>query len=321
MKKRVLLTINPCLISGREATTMRSFITVLDRRFDLLLLPIDGYDFDRGLVRAYKRIKGGAFRSIGQIEPEGDLWMVYTDGYYLNHKRYGFRKRREYFDAQVAFHHRFLSSRSVAMMVNTPEAEMRTLKSWFANLDFARTRVIPTYTFTKIDDVYDFQRRERDIVVKPIWGGAATDVQWLGDEGAVRKFDRRLRTRPDRDLTDYCFQVYCEGPEKRLWFAGGKFITGRKYGGRGVPWSGWSDPCPLTAYNKNSHSGFAEDLAAANHMSELSGISIGSIDFIGNRINEVNGAGTVMAEVNGHSLFVDARPGIVKYLVELTNSL
>jgi glutathione synthase/RimK-type ligase-like ATP-grasp enzyme len=56
-------------------------------------------------------------------------------------------------------------------------------------------------------------------------------------------------------------------------------------------------------------------------MSKLSGISVGSVDFIGDRINEVNGAGTVMTEVNGGRIFADARPAIMNYLLALTRSL
>jgi hypothetical protein len=299
---------------------MRKFITVMDQYFDLLVLPVDGYDFRRGQVRAFTRQKGGAFRNMGMIEPEGDLWIVYSDGYYLNHRRFGFRLRRDYFNAQIAFHHRVLSKGSVAGMVNTPEAEARTLKSWLATLNFRKTRVIPTYTFGTIDEVYDFQKKEGPIVVKPVWGGSGTEVQLLTDEEAVKKFGRTLDKRLDSDISDYCFQILCQGPEKRLWFAGGKFVTGRKYGGRGVPWSGWNDPCPLSAYNKNSHKGFAEDLIAARYVSKLSGLSVGSVDFIGNRINEVNGAGTVMAEVKAHKLFLDARPAFVEYLLEVSRS-
>ncbi|MDT4968781.1 MAG: hypothetical protein QOJ64_3518 [Acidobacteriota bacterium] len=321
MKKKVLITINPDIIKMRQFTTMRKFIRVMDQHFDLMVLPLDGYDFKRGLVRAYRRINGGRFRSLGLIEPRGDLWMVYSDGYYLNHGLCGFRLRRDYFNAQIAFHEKQLRDGRVALMVNTPEAETRTLKSWFATLDFEKTRVIPTYTFCNIDDVHDFQKKEKAIVVKPVWGGAATEVQLLSGEQSVRSFDRKLKRRLDRDLSDYCFQLLCRGPEKRLWFAGGKFITGRKYGGKGVPWSGWTDPCPLTAYNKPSHKDFDRDVAAARKMTELSGISVGSVDFIGDRINEVNGAGTVMTEVNGGRIFTDARPAIVNYLLALTRSL
>lgn len=319
MKKRVLITVNPSILKQREFTTMWKFITAMDQRFDLLLLPVSGYDFKRGRVRAFKRLKGGAFENVGMIQPEGDVWMVYSDGYYLNHRRFGFRLRRDYFKAQLDFHQQQLSRGSVPLMLNNPEAEARTLKSWFATLNFKKTRVIPTYLFTNIDEVYDFLKKKGSIVVKPIWGGASTEVEWLRDEAMVRKFYNRLKKHSDRDLSDYCFQVYCQGDEKRLWFVGGTFVAGRKFRGRETPWQDWNEKCQISSYNKNSHQGFAEDLAAAQHLCRLSGMDVGAIDFIGHRINEINGCGTVMTTIHKRKVYVDTRPAFIEYFLKLMN--
>ncbi|HUQ31417.1 MAG TPA: hypothetical protein VM095_04820 [Pyrinomonadaceae bacterium] len=319
MNRRVLITVNPCITGERNFSTLRKFITLMDRRFDLLLLPINGYDFQRGRVRAFKRVKGGSFENIGMIKPEGDLWLVYSDGYYLNHRRFGFRLRRDYFNAQIDFHQKHFSLGCVSLMINNPEAEARTLKNWFATLNHRRTRVIRTHMFPRIDEVYDFQKKQRRIVVKPDWGGASAEVQLLEDETAVRKFHGKLKRRTDRDLSDYCFQSFCEGDEKRLWFVGGKFVAGRKYYGREMPWQDWNEKCRIFAYNKNSQRGFQQDLAAAESLCKLSGISVGAIDFIGDRINEINGAGTVMTtmDTSNRRVFVDTRPAFIRYLLEL----
>jgi hypothetical protein len=321
MKKKVLITVNPCITGERISTTMRKIITVLDRHFDLLVIPISSYDFKNGHVRAYRRVKGGAFKSVGAIKPEGDLWIVYTDGYYLNHRRFGFRQRRDFFNAQIEFHQKHLSAGSVHMMVNSPEAEARTLKSWLTTLNFKKTKVIPTYGFSSIDEVYDFQKQKRSIVAKPIWGGASTQVRMLTDEATVREFHNHLKKYSDRDLSDFCFQVFCSGDEKRLWFMGGEFIAGRKFRGRETPWSEWADDCRLSTYDKRSRNGFAADLAAARQLCDLSGISVGCIDFIGNRINEINGGGTVLTTHEKRRLFVDTRPAFIKYILELMKSV
>jgi glutathione synthase/RimK-type ligase-like ATP-grasp enzyme len=319
MKKRVLITVNPSILEAREFTTMRKFITVMDQHFDLLLLPVNGYDFKSGRARAFRRLKGGAFENAGLIEPKGDLWMVYSDGFYLNHRRMGFRLRRDYFKAQLDFHQKHLSGGSVSLMLNNPESEARTLKSWFATLNFKATRVIPTYLFARIDEVYDFLKKNRSVVVKPVWGGASTDVEWLTDEAMVRGFYGRLKKHSDRDLSDYCFQVFCRGDEKRLWFVGGKFVAGRKFRGREAPWEDWNENCRLSTYNKVAHQGFAEDLAAAEQLCELSGIELGAIDFIGHRINEINGCGTVMTTMHKRRVYVDARPAFIEYFLKLMN--
>jgi hypothetical protein len=321
MKKRVLITVNPRLTGERKFTTMRKFIAAMDERADLLVIPVNGYDFKRGRVRAYRRLKGGAFAEVGRIRPEGDLWIVYSDGFYLDHRRFGFRLRRDYFRAQIDFHQQHLAAGTVRLMVNAPEAEARTLKSWLATLDFKKTRVIPTYVFRTTDEVYDLQKKSGVVVVKPIWGGASAEVERLADEAAVRKFCHKLKRRGDRDLEDYCFQVLHKGDEKRLWFAGGQFIAGRKYHGRETPWEDWNEKCRIFHYNRNSQRGFTQDLAAARRLCELSGISVGAIDFIGDQINEINGGGTVMTTIHERKIFVDNRPALIKYFLRLAESL
>jgi glutathione synthase/RimK-type ligase-like ATP-grasp enzyme len=321
MKKKVLITVNPGIIQARTATTMRKLLTVLDRQFDLFIIPVNSYDFKSGRVRAFRRQQGGVFEKVGMISPEADLWIVYSDGYYLNHRRLGFRLRRDFFNAQLEFHQKHLDAGQVRLMINTPEAEARTLKSWLATLRFKKTKVIPTYIFPSIDEVYDYQKKRRSIVVKPVWGGASTQVSMLNDEAAVRKFHNQLKKYSDRDLSDYCFQAFCRGDEKRLWFMGGEFAAGRKFRGRETPWSDWADNCRLTAYNKRSRNGFTKDLDAARRLCELSGISVGCIDFIGDRINEINGGGTVLTTLNKGRLFVDTRPAFIRYVLDLMKTV
>ncbi len=322
MKKKVLITVNPTIVKGREFSTTRKLITVLDRHFELRVIPISGYDFKRRKVRAFKRLKGGAFEYAGLIEPEADLWIVYSDGYYLNHRRLGFRWRRDYLKAQFDFHQETLTTGKTRLMINSPEAEARTLKSWLATLNFSKSRVIPTYMFSSIDEVYDFQKKKTRVVVKPIWGGDKLHVRLLDSEASVTKFHGSLERFSDRDLRDYCFQVFRVGNEKRFWFAGGRFVAGQQYHPRPFSHGPWSDTFDFTNYHRSSQRGFSADLAAAKNLCELSGISMGSVDFVGDEINEINGAGTIFATTTEEGeLFVDARPAFLKYFLKLADSL
>ena len=56
-------------------------------------------------------------------------------------------------------------------------------------------------------------------------------------------------------------------------------------------------------------------------MCALLGIQMGSVDFIGDEINEVNGAGTVMTVLHHRKLVVDVRPSFVEYFVRLAEAL
>jgi glutathione synthase/RimK-type ligase-like ATP-grasp enzyme len=322
MKRTVLITVNPLITESRKFSTMRKFISALDRRFDLYVLPINGYDFKRGRVRAYRRLSGGAFADAGMITPAGDLWIVYSDGFYLDGRRFGFRLRRDYFKAQIDFHQTHLDAGRVRLMVNTPEADARAaLKSWLATLNFKATRVIPTYVCTHIDEVYDLQKQHGCLVVKPVWGGASEGVDRLADENSVSQFHRALkRRRTAGDLRDFCFQLFRTGDEKRLWFAGGEFVGGRRFRGCRTPWADeWK--FRIARYDRKSRLTFSRDLDAARRLCELSGIGVGSVDFIGDEINEINGCGTVLTNFYHRKLFIDHRLAFINYFERLVASV
>ena len=321
MKKKVLLTLNPMVTEGRRFSTMRRLVRLLDACCDLLLVPVSGYDFLRGRVAAYRRRPDGSFEKAGIIAPRADLWIVYSDGFYLDHRTFGFRLRRDYFKAQLTFHQKQLQMGRVRLLINSPEAEARTLKSWLATLNFQEFRIVPTYVFSNIAEVYDFRRAHETIVAKLNWGGANVGVEKLRGEAAVREFERKLEQYTDRDLSDYCFQPYCRGDEKRFWFAGGKCTAARIIHGRETPWSDDAADFRVGTYNADSSQSFAHDLAAARRLYDLSGISVGSIDFIGGRINEVNGGGTVLTTYRYNKMIIDTRPAFLEYIQGLLNSL
>jgi glutathione synthase/RimK-type ligase-like ATP-grasp enzyme len=320
MKKVVLITVNPLIIESKEFSTLRKFVSLLDKRFDLYVIPIDGYDFKRGRVRAYRRLSGGAFADAGMITPAGDLWIVYSDGFYLDQRRFGFRLRRDYFQAQLDFHQTQHHAGRIRLMVNAPEADRRALKSWLATLNFEHMRVIPTYVCTRIGEVYELQKKHGCLVVKPVWGGGSAGVQMLADETSVTDFQRALKQRGEDNLDDFCFQVFRAGDEKRLWFAGGEFVGGRRFRGYRTP---WSEECnfKIARYDQNSRSTFSRDLDAARRLCELSGIVVGSVDFIGDEINEINGCGTVLTAFHHRKLFIDHRLAFINYFERLMSSL
>ena len=315
-RRRVLITVGPGLVAGKRHMTQRSLVTALDKYADLLVLPAGEYDFAAGRVRAYRRVRGGRFAEVGMVVPLADLWIVYSDGYYLDHRALGFPRRRDFFRAQMEFHQAQVDAGRVGRVVNEPHVEARTLKSWFASLDADAYRVIPTRLFSSIDEVQDFRKRSGEIVAKLDWGGAGSGAWRLASDGDVRRFAEALGNRTDRDLRDYCFQPYRPGDEKRLWFVGGRFVAGRKSHGRATPWAGSATDYHVCVYDCQAED-FATDLAAAERLCGLSGLDVGSIDFIGDSINEINGCGTIFTEYRNWDCVVDARPALVNYFVRM----
>ena len=301
--------------------TQRSLVTALDRHADLVVATAGDYDFANGLVRAYRRTRGGRFEELGMIAPAADLWIVYSDGYYLDHRLLGFARRRDFYFAQIDFHRHQLAAGNVGRVINEPAVETRTLKSWLANLDWADYRVSPTRIFSSIDEVFDFRRVEGEIVAKLDWGGAGTGAHRLLNESDVRRFARCLAEDATHDLGDYCFQPYRRGDEKRMWFAGGRFVAGRKRHGCKTPWCDSAGDYDVHPYDGAHGNGFAADLATAVRLCTRCGLSVGSIDFIGESINEINGCGTIFTEYKNWQCIVDARPALVRYFVELLPTL
>jgi hypothetical protein len=307
-------------VAGRRHMTQRSLVTALDKCADLLVVPAGGYDFTSRRVRAYRRIRGGRFAEIGMVTPVADLWIVYSDGYYLDHRALGFTKRRDFFRAQMEFHQAAVGTGRVARVVNEPHVEAKTLKSWLASLDSKEYRVIPTHLFSSIDEVHDFRKASHQIVAKLDWGGAGNGARRLRNEDDVARFEEELSASPERDLHDYCFQPYLPGEEKRLWFVGGRFVAGRRSQGRATPWSSSGPDYRVSVYGADTE-GFDADLAAAERLCDFAELDVGSIDFIGDSINEINGCGTIFTEYRNWNCIVDARPALVKYFVQMVRHL
>ncbi|HYC48685.1 MAG TPA: hypothetical protein VED01_24680 [Burkholderiales bacterium] len=320
-RKRVLLTVSPGLVAGRRYMTQRSLVTTLHARADLLVVPAGEYDFATARVHAYRRVARGRFQSIGLVPAAADLWIVYSDGYYLDHRALGFDKRRDFLRAQLEFHQRRVDAGAVGRLVNEPQAEARTLKSWFAKLNAEAYGVIPTRVFSSIGDVYDFRKDQDAVVAKLDWGGNGAGARRLRTDDDVQRFEQELASSTDRELRDYCFQPYLPGDETRLWFVGGRFVAGRISRGRATPWSGSTPDYEIRPYDASCAHGAAADIQAAERLFRRSRLEVGSVDLIGARINEINGCGTIFTEYRNWDCIVDARPALTKYFVDLLKSL
>jgi len=243
------------------------------------------------------------------------VWIVYTDGYWINHADFGFKHRRDYLKAQIDMHESAQQSGKVDELINSAEAERHCLKSWFAELDANDWGVISTFAFRKWDEVHDYLKQEQAIVAKPNWGGAGDGIHKIENERELKNF-RDLVGRNNESLAlDYCFQPLVTGPEKRLWYVDGRCVGGRKVIGRKTPWSDYANEYSITEYFNAKCKEFRADREIADRLCKKSGLSIGSIDFIGKHINEINGAGTTFVQYDLMSKVSDARRPLIDYLI------
>lgn len=303
---RLYITVNPGLIAGKRFQTVRSMVTALYDVCDLYIIPIDEIDFESKRLRGYRRVSGGKFESAGELELHADLWVVYTDGYYLNNKL-------DFVRRQLSFYGELLSKGMVSHMVNLPKAERCTLKDWFVELDCRELSIIPTFAVGSFDELCSRLNAEKRLVLKPIWGGASLGVRKLDSEHGIEELRRE-----QIDLSEFVLQSYRTGPEKRLWFIGQDCIGGRIVYDRKTPWSG-GEAESGAVYDSGAE--FERDLSVAQRVWEMSCLSIGSVDFIGGEVNEINGCGTTFVYYEGWKKIADARPALVAYLRDLASRL
>ncbi len=317
-KKRILLTVNPELIAGKRLSTIRSIVTALDTVSDLWLVPVDGYDFKNGKVATYRRVKGGRFQKHCLVKPSADFWIVYSDGYWLNHIEQGFKKRLDFIQAQMFLHQSSLDNSSVSMILNAPEAEKNCLKDWMVSHKSPNSKIIPTYLASDYLEAHDLLSKHGSLVAKPKWGGSGFGIKKLESDSDLKKLKDYI-TDSGTALDEYCFQNYVSGPEKRLWIVDGKCVAARITHGRHTPWSPDAADFQVSAYTSNNQN-FERDKLYAEQICKQSQLKIGSVDFIGDWVNELNGAGTTFIQYNGFSKIVDARAYLVDYLVSLALS-
>lgn len=314
-RQTVMVTVNPGLLCGKRFQTVRSLVTALDKHAETLVVPIDSYDFAGGQVCAYKRTKGGKFESVGKMAPQADLWIVYTDGFYLSDQLQNFHRRIDYFYNQIEFHEKALRTGNVGRLLNSTLSEKNTLKDWFAERDCHELSIAPTFNCTA-GGAHDLLNEHKCLVAKPRWGGAGQSVRKIDSADSLKCLLDDLGSSPNESLEDYCFQMFVEGPEKRFWFCGNEFADARICYNRKSPWDP-PGPSQMTGFRYGeTDEGFARDLRKAIAVWKLSGLSLGSVDFIGEHINEINGAGTTYTFYQDWKMIVDARPALVRYLLD-----
>jgi hypothetical protein len=276
---------------------------------------------------------------MGSIAPSCDLWINYSDGFYLDSRALGFASPGAYVHAQHTFYEKLLARGDCARLINTVQAERATLKLWLATLDPERFKTIPSFRLEPRNARSAQQRlmalraRYASLVVKPNWGGASFGVEQLATPQQIAAFAERFihQARRLHPYDAYCVQPQVRGPEKRLWFVGNRCVDGRIIVRRPMPWDPvgarskgieryyFEQPGDRMADDSNRtrpalRRQFEHDLRAAQRIWRRAGLEIGSVDFIGNQVNELNGCGTTFTQYDGWRCVTDARPHLIRWL-------
>lgn len=320
-RKRVLITVNPGLMGGEDFYTINALVAALDENCELTIATVGDYDFDSRKVRGWRRIAEGKFEDLGMLVPHADLWIVYSDGYWLDARTLGFKSRMDFYKAQIDLHYYHLACGNVGMIVNSLASEQTTLKSWLAAPEISDASIIPTYCPHNFDELRDLKKEKGIVVAKPVWGGAMLGISRLATDADMDSFQAALNVdHPYTTMESYCFQDYAPDPvEKRFYIAGGKCVGARHLTGRLVPW-GTDDNERGCLYDEriDDHS---RDRAAVDRLLKLSDLTMGSIDFVGPRINEINGGGTVFTYRENNAMVLDFRQPLVDSFLQILTRL
>lgn len=318
--KKVLATINPD-IKNPSNLTYKGLVENCSKYGDARFIPSNGinFDFKNNKVRMMEYKKGNLI-DIGYHTPEADLWIVYSDGFKTNTKALGYARPTDYHEKLMSFLEKQVLDGNIGQVINSPNTERKTLKKYFAGLDSNKFNIIPTYLFKDFEELYVKFKEKKKLVVKPDWGGGSAGVDLLKNEADIMKYRKS-------DLTDIVFQEYYPGDEKRMWITDGKFVEGRIAGNRNPPWMKLEGNSMVNYFNlesaKQKETWFTEEqfntnLLAVEKIIEKTGLQMGSVDFLGDKINELNGGGTgFFFRDRDMTKMIDARKHLNNYIKSL----
>lgn len=308
---KTILSIN---LGIPSLTTGMSLANTVNENSDMIVTSPEFYDLKDNKIQAFRYDECG-LHYVGNITPEADIWILWTDGYRVNHQNFGFAKKLDHYFAMLNFFEKNLREGNIGSIYNSPQAERRTLKNFLTEEELKK-EVIPTYLIRTFEELQDLFTKRKIIVIKPILGGARRGIKKIEKEQDLKPFKKL-------DITEYIAQDYYPGAEKRMWIIDGKFVEGRIMHGRQTPWSEESHDYDVNYYNGQTDSDQAKkDIATTNKVAEIVGINFGAIDFIGDKVNEVNGAGTSFIGLDRlNKIKVDARPHLCNYIKSLIKTL
>jgi len=316
--KKSLTTINS-EIALDPNNTFGSLVRTINKHSDARFVDSKGmnYDFKNNKVKTLI-FTGKKFEEIGFEIPKADLWIFYSDGYSTDTKNLGYSKPTEYHETLMSFLEKQVFEGNVKRIINTPEAERKTLKKYFAQLNPEEYGIIPTYILNNSKDLLKLLEEKKKIVFKPDWGGGMKGIKLISSLSQIKNFS-------EEEIKEGVFQDYHPGDEKRMWLVGGKFVDGRIIKDRHTPWENKEGDNLVYRYNKEevmkngwNLSQLYKEIELVNKLAKKTNLEIGSIDFLGNRINEINGAGTGFTTSNrSNDIHIDAREFLNEYIKSL----
>ena len=270
---------------------------------DLRLVHPSDYCINDMSIRMVYRREGERLIPLGEhITPSGDLFIIYGDetskarGVDFGRKQYALLKRLQ--DLR-RFNH----------FLNPPHAEENTMKDMLVNLYAEGFTHIPfTAHFSGLWDLTESLKEYSQLVAKPIFGCRGTGIRIIKTEQEAEDLAKRI----DDLFKEYVFQEVLDGPEKRIVILNRQLLCSRIHFERETPWR------KSSSQRTEIYKPTQEEIEISIKLSERLGLTLAGIDFIGSKINEINGTGTGLA-LNDHNgnLLYDHTPNLVSFIMDL----
>ena len=274
--------------------TSKKIISVLNRLSDLVLVTPTEYNEDLSVSSAYKILDGELVTTQGRHVPHGDLFITYGDE---TSKNLGLGFARMQYD----YLSRLEESGSFTQFFNKSEVEERTMKENLINLRAQFGDVFAqTYKVEDERQIQELFNKHGSLIAKPIFGCASAGVK------KINNMSDFYQNELNEKINDYVFQEPLNGLETRVIVLGGEYLGSRQ----DLHYEPWSEKKPSTKIGSPSVQmiDFTKDLA------ENMGADILGVDFMDDKVYEINGTGTGLIAYNDNELLFDYTPQFVDYV-------
>ena len=284
--------------------TSKSIINKLNNIYDLFLVHPGDYDIETLTIKQAFKIKPSSKleKVLDSHEPRGDLFIIYGDE---TSKNIGF----EFAEQQYDFLEKIESSGNFSKFLNKPGTEKNTLKNCLVDLSKDISfGIASTFKIEHLSEIKEYVKNYGSIIAKPIFGCRGSGVFKIESSNNLEYIFE------NKSIDDYVFQEPLAGPEKRVVLLNGELLCSRIHYDRETPWSS-SDSQKTYVYQPNDF-----ELEVSKLISKTISADIIGVDFIGDKINEINGTGTALITYDHNdNLLYDKTDDFVKLVSSLVD--
>jgi len=314
-KKKVYFTLNSDAKLNRNISSLQlgdlTYLKNLSENYDLHIVHPREFNFNSGTVSGSYGINISEkyvdfYSRKGEHEPSGDLFFIFSDGSAHN---LGLNFMNEFY----TFLKNLKNRGNFEHFVNEPETEEKTLKSYLPVLSQELNGIAKTRIFSE-EDFYDMISTYGSTILKPIAGCRMRGVSLLKSEKDLLDIMSKYSLNAAYLSNNYVLQEPLFGDEKRLIVVGGEYLSSRVVKNRVNPWS------PNNNQSNHIYYPSEEEIKIAVKANDAIGAYVAGIDFIGSKVNELNGSGSgITVKDNSGTIIVDEVPTVLSYINNILN--